>query len=1112
MTSTYTNRGGMQLGSGAIKDPCIVTTIAAITLSGEQTIDGVAVTACDRVLVICQGGNGATPHVDNGIYYVSTTSWVRSPDFDGAYDAVSGCQVYSFAGNSQASGIWRLQTPDPIAIGTTALQFTIDTPNGGSDGSGNVTGTGASISGNFPIFNNTNSTGIAPSIYNASSFDISGAASAAIAAHVTASNPHTQYALLSSLGSMSTQSASAVAILGGSITGLSTPVNPSDAATKSYVDASGGGGGGGGSSSGFTLTITPDNTLGLVLDGVTDDTNAYQKALTGMGAGICKVISEAGMYLTGLVSLVSGQEVIHYECPVFSGPNAALSCNGQLLSLPATSKPHLFANITAGVTSFQIIVFGSNVTPAPGNQFQLRGQRDVTGQVNSNNKEYGYIATATNTGTSSGGGIIWDITTVTDIQNSYQIRYTGDAYEVANPPNEDLSEFLICVYSAFSSDVPAGSFQLPVTNVASFNIGDWVFMADNETVGNAMGTADTNFIHQETNRIVDINYSTGIVKLQNACYHPYTTAYNGGFTTMQIVYGSKIVGARAQQKGANSAAKNYAFKLECAVNCDIVDCTSGFQVVGTGGSLVTYGQYGEAFRMQNCYNSRFVNAIFHGQPTESDYPSAQGYGLVFNGSTHCKIVGGAVQNARHGVLIQDGSCGNDIGGVHIINPRISGIDTHGINARQNHFHDCVIVGGTLFSPDAVQKAAVRCGNSSHTYGDHNNTFCDIKISGFNLNAWSSGTNQGYGIDLAIASGGNLFYDIDIDGCDYGIHAVDNSTYPTVLLGAGNIIRDTIIRNAALNSVYFNGGTSLAIGGITLDNITDDGNANHFFFKQMYSLNAKRLSIRNSVATSGNYAVTANDCLLTTIEDSDFNGANRGISIQQCPGIEIIGNKFRNQVESIVLTDSSVGGGSAGFVFNDNTFDGTPTPSFGITSTGFSFNNQPSEISGIYYPAIPIDSFSTKTVTAGRLYAMGPFTAEASITATVLGINVGTAGASGTSVALGVYQDIGGFPAQLVGGVTGVVLADATGDREVTGLSIPLIKGNKYWIAALFQDVPIVVAHGSSTAIRNRLQSSTGVAANLIKITQTYSTSLPATLSCTFSSFAAENAIHAWYRF
>ena len=42
---------------------------------------------------------------------------------------------------------------------------------------------------------------------------------------------------ITGLGTMSTQNASSVAITGGTITGLSAPVNPSDAVTKAYADA-----------------------------------------------------------------------------------------------------------------------------------------------------------------------------------------------------------------------------------------------------------------------------------------------------------------------------------------------------------------------------------------------------------------------------------------------------------------------------------------------------------------------------------------------------------------------------------------------------------------------------------------------------------------------------------------------------------------------------------------------------------------------------------------------------------------------------------------------------------------------------------------------------------
>jgi hypothetical protein len=59
------------------KASCRVATTASITLSGTQTIDGVAVIAGDRVLVKNQGTDS-----QNGIYVVSASSWARSTDAD----------------------------------------------------------------------------------------------------------------------------------------------------------------------------------------------------------------------------------------------------------------------------------------------------------------------------------------------------------------------------------------------------------------------------------------------------------------------------------------------------------------------------------------------------------------------------------------------------------------------------------------------------------------------------------------------------------------------------------------------------------------------------------------------------------------------------------------------------------------------------------------------------------------------------------------------------------------------------------------------------------------------------------------------------------------------
>lgn len=114
MTGTTTDRRRGLTGSTAIKAPCRVATTAAITLSGEQTVDGVAVVSGDRALVKDQSSG-----VDNGIYDVSTGSWTRAPDWDGTYDIRSGTFVYVTSGTQ--SGFWYVTTADPILVGTTSV-------------------------------------------------------------------------------------------------------------------------------------------------------------------------------------------------------------------------------------------------------------------------------------------------------------------------------------------------------------------------------------------------------------------------------------------------------------------------------------------------------------------------------------------------------------------------------------------------------------------------------------------------------------------------------------------------------------------------------------------------------------------------------------------------------------------------------------------------------------------------------------------------------------------------------------------------------------------------------------------------------------------------------
>lgn len=93
-------------------------TVANITISGAQTIDGVTLTVGDRVLVKDQ-----TTAAQNGIYMVAAQSWTRAADADNGTKLSSGARVAVEEGTFNAGRVWYLATTGPITVGTTALSF-----------------------------------------------------------------------------------------------------------------------------------------------------------------------------------------------------------------------------------------------------------------------------------------------------------------------------------------------------------------------------------------------------------------------------------------------------------------------------------------------------------------------------------------------------------------------------------------------------------------------------------------------------------------------------------------------------------------------------------------------------------------------------------------------------------------------------------------------------------------------------------------------------------------------------------------------------------------------------------------------------------------------------
>lgn len=105
----------------AIKAPVRVATTTSIVLSGLQTIDGVALSEGNRVLVKDQ-----LDLVENGIYWASSGSWLRAGDFDESGEVVKGTLVHINEGATNGGKIASVMSADPNVPASTPV--TIGSP------------------------------------------------------------------------------------------------------------------------------------------------------------------------------------------------------------------------------------------------------------------------------------------------------------------------------------------------------------------------------------------------------------------------------------------------------------------------------------------------------------------------------------------------------------------------------------------------------------------------------------------------------------------------------------------------------------------------------------------------------------------------------------------------------------------------------------------------------------------------------------------------------------------------------------------------------------------------------------------------------------------------
>ena len=488
------------------KQACQCGTLANITLSGLQTIDGYTTLAGDRVLVKNQ-----TTQANNGIYIASAGAWSRSADMD-VWSEVSGAYTVVLNG-SQAETGWVCTSPTTGTIGVTAItwvQFsTVNTY---------YAGTGLTLSSN--TFSITN-TGVSASTYgSASAVPVLTTNAQGQVTSVTNTSIAIANTQVSGLGTMSTQNANSVAITGGSINGTTIGGSSAAAITGTTITATSSFSGSG---SGLTGTAS-----GLSIGG-----NAAT-ATYATTAGSASTATTA----TTATNLAGGSAgALPYQTSSGSTTFLSAGSNGQYLTLSSgvpvwTSLPSNVSSFSAGTTGFtpststtgavtlsgtlNVANGGTGVTSSSGaNSVVLR---DANGNITTNCLFEGFTSQA-----ASG-------TTITLTAASPQnLLITGSGGQTIKLPN--ATTLPSGATFAFNNNQSSGAITVinnSSTTIATIQAGGYVtiVLLDNSL---AAGTWDR---HDSTPS--NVSWSTNTLdypgSITSATWNGSTIAYNRGGT------------------------------------------------------------------------------------------------------------------------------------------------------------------------------------------------------------------------------------------------------------------------------------------------------------------------------------------------------------------------------------------------------------------------------------------------------------------------------------------------------------------------------------------------------------------------------------------------------
>ena len=229
------------------KASCVAATTANITLSGTQTIDGVAVIAGDRVLVKDQSTSA-----NNGIYVVAASTWARSTDAD-TWVELTSAFTFVESGTANADSGWVCTIDAGGTLGSTAVtwvQFSGAgqiTAGAGLTKTGNTLDVGTASSSRI-VVNSDNidlaTTAVTAGTYQSMTVDAYGRVTAGTnpttLAGYNITNAYTKTEVDTTVSGLLAKTggtmSGAIAMGTNKITGMGDPTSAQDAATKTYVD------------------------------------------------------------------------------------------------------------------------------------------------------------------------------------------------------------------------------------------------------------------------------------------------------------------------------------------------------------------------------------------------------------------------------------------------------------------------------------------------------------------------------------------------------------------------------------------------------------------------------------------------------------------------------------------------------------------------------------------------------------------------------------------------------------------------------------------------------------------------------------------------------------